>query len=177
MRTVSESLAIQVPRDRLFTHLATRWETGHELEVGSERGAGSSAGRMGNGFRTPCPAVPWQLPQDTELVVCDFEPAEGWNARSADGSVRWDTRLRPLSPRTTRLTCRIHHSPDGVGARLRERLVARRRRARVLRRLIRSWRDAAEREEALRRLRAASSAQDRAPAPAEAPDRRNPHTT
>lgn len=157
MKPLSESLDIRVPNDRLFLHLADRWEMGSGLQAGrADQDQGSTCvGRMGNGFNARCPAAAWALPVDAKLVVTGFAPVEGWRAASADPPVVWETRLASTSPSTTRLTCVIHHQPAGAGDRLRELMVGRRRRSRALRRLLESWRNDAERQEALRRLRRA----------------------
>jgi hypothetical protein len=166
MKPLSESLDVRVPPDRLFLHLAARWETGFGLYPGVEDQAPACVARMGDGFAARCPATLWALPVDGELVVSGFAPLEGWRAVSTNPPVVWETRLAPTSPTTTRLTCSIHHRPTGAGHWLRERMAGRRRRSRMLRRLLESWRDGAERQEALRRLRSARDHEGPGPAPA-----------
>jgi hypothetical protein len=166
MKPLSESQDIRVPIDRLFLHLASRWETGSGLHAGGVEQPPACVDRMGDGFTARCPATLWALPVDAELVVSGFTPLEGWRAVSTDPPVVWETRLTPTCPATTRLTCTIHYRPTGAGQRLRERVVARRRRSRMLRRLLESWRDGAERQEALRRLRSVRDHEGPGPAPA-----------
>jgi hypothetical protein len=166
MKPLSESLDIRVPADRLFLHLAARWETGSGLDPGCADQAPARVARMGDGFVAHCPATRWGLPVDAELVVTGFAPLEGWRAVSTDPPVAWETRLAPTTPTTTRLTCSIHHRPAGAGEWLREGMAGRRRRSRTLRRLLESWRDGAERQEALRRLRSARDPGGPDPAPA-----------
>jgi hypothetical protein len=166
MEPLSASLDIRIPADRLFLHLAAVWETGSGLQPGGADQAPACVARMGDGFSASCPATFWALPVDAELVVSGFAPLEGWRAVSTDPPVVWETRLAPTGPTTTRLTCSIHHRPTGAGHWLREVMTGRRRRWRMLRRLLENWRDGAERQEALRRLRSARDHEGPGPAPA-----------
>jgi hypothetical protein len=153
MVPMKQSIDVRVPTDRLFTYLAATWEAGAGLGGGLRQRGPEPAARMGNGFCTRCPARLWHLPDDAELTVSDYTPAEGWRAASAEPPVSWEIRLAPAGSDRTRVTCRIDHRPPRPAHRFLERMVGRRRRARTLRRLLRSWRDDAERQEALRRLR------------------------
>jgi hypothetical protein len=153
MRPIQQTIDVQVPTDRLFTYLAASWEAGAGLGGGLEHPGPKPTDRMGNGFLARCPARLWHLPDDAELTVTDYSPADGWRAVSADPSIVWETRLAPVGSDRTRVTCRIDHQAPRAAQRFREIMVGRRRRARMLRRLLRSWRDDAERQEALRRLR------------------------
>jgi hypothetical protein len=171
MRPLSESLDIRVPVERLFLHLAACWETGSGLHPGGAEQAPACVTRMGDGFSARCPATLWALPVDAELVVTTFAPLKGWRGVSADPPVVWEMRLAPTSPTTTRLTCSFHYRPAGAGDRLRELRVGRRRRSRMLRHLLQSWREDAEREEALRRLRSARDREEPGPVAARGPGR------
>lgn len=167
MRPITETLEIQVPADRLFTQLTARWEAGGPLAERPEDSAPPSVGRIGDGFRVRCPGGPWHLPADAELVVHDYDAPGGWRATSADPAVFWEIQLEPIHRDRTRLSCRVRYEPIGIEGRLRE-LMARPRRARTLRRLLWGWREDAERQETLRRLRDLAEHSGRGPAADEA---------
>lgn len=154
MSTLTSSREIQVPPDRLFTHLATAWESGDALGGEKEGCEPGLAARMGPGFRVPCPAEPWALPGEAELEVVDYQEPGGWLAVSVtDVTLSWQVRIESRKG-VTRLTNILQHQPKGLRAWLRETLIRRRFRRTALRRLLDEWGAEAEREEAFRRLRA-----------------------
>ncbi|MEJ2678828.1 MAG: hypothetical protein P8174_07115 [Gemmatimonadota bacterium] len=164
MRPLADDIDIHAPPYRVFIRLVARWEMGDALGVASDTDPGTGDAqtpacrgpvRMGVGFHTRCPALPWQLPRDAQLVVTSFSPPYGWTAVAQDPPVAWEIRVRPGAHDGSILKCSVGHAPTRWDARLRERLVARRRRARTLRHLLRRWRADAERQEGLHRLRSA----------------------
>ena len=167
------SVEVDVPRGRLFTWLAARWETGDAL--GSDPEARRTA-VMGDGFTVSCPAHPWCVPDGTRLVVRAFTPPDGWRAVSLESTAAFVIRLAETAPARTRLTCLFVTEPAGIVDRGRELLFVRRGRKRALRRLLGSWKMGAERAEALARLRGSQRVTPGtqpltgSPAPASPPD-------
>lgn len=156
--TVSASIEVHVPPQRLFTHIATLWEGGAGL--GDDGGAADviAGTRMGTGFRLHCVGREWGIPRDTELEVQDYAECAGWRAVSRPEAIlSWTVRIGPHEA-GAELSCQVLHAPRGLMARVRERLVGRRRRRRALRRLVGAWKASVEREQALRRLRGALEA-------------------
>jgi len=154
MSTVSESTHVSVPARQLFTHLATLWESGAGLGGEGSGRARLSSIRVGPGFRRRCAGRRWGLPADAELEIEEFLESEGWRAVSRqDPILSWAVRIAP-SELGAHLTCVLQHTPSGVAGWVRDGLVGRRRRRRALRQALHAWKAYAERQEALRRLRA-----------------------
>ena len=155
MSTVSVSVAVQALPEQLFTHVATLWESGTGLNGNDAGPCVPPSARLGRGFRLRCGGRRWILPADTELEVRDYVESEGWKAISQpDGTLTWTVRVVPLQRRAA-LVCVLHYAPNGIKGWLQEQLLGRHLRKRALRRLLDRWRIAVERQEGLRRLRAA----------------------
>ena len=163
MRPVAETVVVQASPGRLFTHLVALWEAGQPLSPDRTAARRPPTDRMGDGFRVVCPATPWALPVDAELVVTSYRPPIGWRAGSDDPAVLWETALSPVPGDRTRLTCRIAYRARDPAGWLRELVRGRRQRARTLRWLLRGWRDEAERQVVLHRLRTATGRHRREP--------------
>jgi hypothetical protein len=155
MSNLSLSCEICIPPDRLFTHLAAEFEGGTGLG-GQEAGTRCDGQlRMGLGLCIQCPGEGWALPEDMEVEVVEFQAPKGWRAVSrSGGDLSFEVRIRP-SPGGSLLTCFLKHRPEGLWAGIREVIRLRRRRA-AIQELLEEWKKNAERQEALRRLRAAS---------------------
>lgn len=163
MRPVAEAVVVQTPQCRLFTHLAALWEMGRGLSPEDGTVQRAPTDRMGDGFTVVCRASRWALPADAELVVTGYRPPIGWRAASDDPALLWELHLSPVPENRTRLTCRVDYRARGSSARVRELVRGRRQRTRALRWLLRHWRDEAERQEVLRRLREATGRRARDP--------------
>lgn len=156
MSTLSLSVEVDVPRDRLFTHVATDWESGTALGVAETGGGQTPRGRMGPGFRLQCAGGRWALSEDTWLEVVGYRLPERWRAVSRSGpALSWEIRVAPTG-QGARLTCVVVYRPGGLLAELRDVIWRRGPRRAALRELLEEWRRGAERTDALRRLRAAS---------------------
>lgn len=155
MSTVSVTVAVQVPPEQLFTHVATLWESGAGLNGEDARAGLLPSARLGPGFRLKLGGRRWRMAADTEMVIQDYVESEGWNAVSQpDKALSWTVRIARLEG-SAGLTCVLDYLPDGIRRRLRERLLDRWLRRRALQHLLAGWKADVERQERLRKLRAA----------------------
>ncbi len=147
---------IQVPPAQLFTYVSSLWESGEVLGPSRSRAPAPSSGRMGTGFRLPCPARRWAVPAETTLVVTDFREPDGWRASSeSEGLLSWEIRIQPTGDGSL-LMCDLCHLPKGTWQRLRDIVLDTPRRRRALEDLLTRWKEDAERRQALDRLRLAA---------------------
>lgn len=155
MSEVSLTMEVRVPPGRLFTHLASRWESGRALGgKGVVAGGRGTLPLMGDGVRLKCPGGRWALPRDSEVEVVDYRVPVGWRAvTDTEPELAWEVRIEAVEA-GARLTCALDYRPIGLLARAQEALRGRRLRRLALRRLLEQWRKEAEREDALQRLRA-----------------------
>lgn len=154
MSTVSATVEVQVPVERLFTALCLAWEGGTALREPATTPDVAPSGRMGTGFRLPCAGRRWKLPRDLELEVDQYLAPAGWRAISRpDGRFSWTVVLAPVGDGAA-LTCVLCYTPAGVASRLRDRMTGRRTRRRALLDLLATWKRDVERQDALGRLRA-----------------------
>jgi hypothetical protein len=155
MSSLTSSRKTDSPPNRLFTLLAGEFEGG-TVPAGSGGGARSAPqDRMGVGLRFRCPGKQWSLPEDSELEVVDYLEPHGWRAVSRSGSpLTMEIGIRP-SQEGSVLTLLMDHRPRGLRARVWEIVLCRRRRIAV-EGLLEEWQRNAERQEGLRRLRAAA---------------------
>lgn len=156
MSTLHLTEEVRVTPDRLFSHLSALWESGAALGGGGTKESPAVGARMGTGFRLPCPAGRWALPETTRVEVVEYRAPCGWRAVADSATeLSWEVRIA-RAPHGSRLTCLLTYRPGGLFSGLRDRIRRRGRRKWALRRLLREWKEGAERENALRRLRASA---------------------
>lgn len=154
MSTVSATVEVQVPVERLFTAIGLAWEGGTVLREPATTPDVAPSARMGTGFRLPCAGHRWKLPRDMELEVDQYLAPCGWRAVSRpDARFSWTVALAPLGDGSA-LTCVLRYTPAGVASLVRDRMTGRRTRRRALLDLLATWKRDVERQDALGRLRA-----------------------